>query len=186
MYDELSRERAPYMSQAINFGVQELSKMTKLQAIPVAVIRQWATQAVSDSGRDAIDLEEVRRYFPGMTKQDAEYMVASIQNTCRVFWDLQRPRSAGITHYIWKSDACQQHKHLDQLVCPIDEPLPESITKDPSIHGPIYPGEGYHCLCYLAPVINAYDPPSPIHLYENGKITTISKKEFIQKCVPKN
>lgn len=58
-------------------------------------------------------------------------------------------------------------------------------VKDSSMHGPIYAGEGYHCLCWIAPVISDLDaPPSPIRIYENGAIKKISKREFVRRCVP--
>ena len=156
-----------------------------LMAIPRPVIKDWAIRSISSDDRNAVSVDEIRQYLPRMTKRDASYLAASIQNTCRVYWDLKDAINAGCTHYIWKAGTDAQHRHMNNIVCPLDEPIPEYIVKDSSMHGPIYAGEGYHCLCWIAPVISDLDaPPSPIRIYENGAIKKISKREFVRRCVP--
>lgn len=183
--DMVRKRRNPFAEEAIVFGINELSKMGILMAIPRPVIKDWAIRSISSDDRDAVSVDDIRQYLPRMTKRDASYLAASIQNTCRVYWDLKDAINAGCTHYIWKAGTDAQHRHMNNIVCPLDEPIPEYIVKDSSMHGPIYAGEGYHCLCWIAPVISDSDaPPSPIRIYENGVIKKISKREFVKRCVP--
>lgn len=183
-YNDLDKRRRPYMQQAEEFGIKELQKMVFLKDIPLNVLSTWAKAAVNDIDRSSIGIEEIKKYFPKMTKKDAEYMESSIQHTCRSFWDITEAKPAGCTHYIWLAYD-DQHNHMNNLVCPIDEQIPSHIVNDPDIIGSSYPGEGYRCLCMAMPIISEDDAPSsPIKLYENGKIQKITKKEFIKKCVP--
>lgn len=185
LHDDLKKRRAPYMHQAEDFGFRELQKMAFLKDIPLHVLSKWSKLSVNNTDRTSIESKEIKKYFPKITKRDTEYMIASIQHTCRSFWDITEAKAAGCTHYIWSADD-NQHTHMNNLVCPIDEQIPSHIVNDPDIMGASYPGEGYRCLCMVMAVLSEDDaPPAPIRLYENGKLRKITKKEFIKKCVPR-
>ena len=96
--DMVRKRRAPFAKEAIVFSINELSKMGILMAIPRPVIKDWAIRSISSDDRDAVSVDEIRQYLPRMTKRDAYYLASSIQNTCRVYWDLKEAINAGCTH----------------------------------------------------------------------------------------
>lgn len=180
----VENRRIPYEEQAKDFGFKELQKMEFLKNVPKNTLSEWANLCTKNTGRSSIGIDEIRRYFPEMTKKDASYLESSIQSTCRAYWEFVDFKKAGVTHYIWKADTNDQHAHLNNLVCPINEQIPCEIVNDPDILGSSYPGEGYRCLCWAMPILDESDaPPEPIRLYENGNIKNISKSEFIKKCL---
>lgn len=178
--DEIMKKRRPYLNQAREFSFFELRKMRDLTNVPDAVLKQWASRAVEDSGRNAITATDVLPFFPGITKKDANYLAASIKSTCRSFWDQIEAQQVGARFYLWSSLKGEQHFHLDNLVVPVGVPLPPNLTKDAHMNGPIFPGEGFRCLCYAEPIIDADQLKRTVKVYEKGMIVSMPKREFLR------
>lgn len=178
--DEIMKKRRPYLNQARNFGFFELKKMRDLVNVPDAVLKQWASRSVDDLGRNAITATDVLPFSPGITKKDAKYLAASIESTCRSYWAQIEAQQAGARFYLWSSLKGEQHFHLDGLVVPVGVPLPPNLTKDTHMNGPIFPGEGFRCLCYADPIIDTDQLKRIVKVYERGKIISMSKQEFLR------
>ena len=109
------------------------------------------------------------------------YLAASVSNTCRTFWDIQQAKECDAKFYLWKSSACPTHKRMNNIICPIDEPVSKSIVKDDMITGDSYPGEGYRCLCILSPLLSKLDLPNgKLRVYMDGEIHRMGRKQFYQ------
>ena len=167
--------------RATKWAYTELQKMKFLEHVPKRVLREWAKRCVLSNERETISCEEIRIYFPGLTKNDSKYLAASISNTCRTFWDIQQAKECDAKFYLWKSSACPTHKRMNNIICPIDEPVSKSIVKDDMITGDSYPGEGYRCLCILSPLLSKLDLPNgKLRVYMDGEIHRMGRKQFYQ------
>ncbi|WP_105326139.1 hypothetical protein [Acidaminococcus provencensis] len=178
--DEIMKKRRPYLNQAKSFGFFELRKMRDLSNVPDDVLQRWASRAVEDLGRNAITANDVIPFFSGITKKDAGYLAASIKSTCRSYWDQVEAQRVGARFYLWSSLKGEQHFHLDNLVVPVGVPLPPNLTKDTHMNGPIFPGEGFRCLCYAEPIIDADQLKRTVKVYEKGMIISMPKREFLR------
>lgn len=167
--------------RATKWAYTELQKMKFLEHVPKRVLREWAKRCVLSNERETISCEEIRTYFPGLTKNDSKYLAASVSNTCRTFWDIQQAKECDAKFYLWKSSACPTHTRMNNIICPIDEPVSESIVKDDMITGDSYPGEGYRCLCILSPLLSKLDLPNgKLRVYMDGEIHHMGRKQFYQ------
>lgn len=167
--------------RATKWAYTELQKMKFLEHVPKRVLREWAKRCVLSNERGTISCEEIRIYFPGLTKNDSKYLAASVSNTCRTFWDIQKAKECDAKFYLWKSSACPTHKRMNNIICPIDEPVSKSIVKDDMITGDSYPGEGYRCLCILSPLLSKLDLPNgKLRVYMDGEIHRMGRKQFYQ------
>ena len=174
------KRRRTYLKQARTFGICELRKLKDLSCVPDTVLQQWASRSVENMDRNSVIAEDVLPFFPGITKKDAGYLAASIKSTCRSFWDQAEAQHVGAHFYLWSSLKGEQHFHLDNLVIPVGVPLPPGLTKDVHMNGPIFPGEGFRCLCYAEPIIDADQLKRTVKVYEKGTIVSMSKREFLR------
>lgn len=167
--------------KATKWAYAELQKMQFLEHVPKHVLREWAKRCVLSNERETISCEEIRIYFPGLTKNDSKYLAASISNTCRTFWDIQQAKECDVKFYLWKASACPRHRRMNNIICPIDEPVSKDIVKDDMINGDSYPGEGYRCLCMLRPLLSKLDlPEGKLRVYMGGEIHRMGRKQFYQ------
>ena len=167
--------------RATKWAYTELQKMKFLEHVPKRVLREWAKRCVLSNERETISCEEIRIYFPGLTKNDSKYLAASVSNTCRTFWDIQQAKECEVKFYLWKASACPRHRRMNNIICPIDEPVSKDIVKDDMINGDSYPGEGYRCLCMLRPLLSKLDlPEGKLRVYMGGEIHRMGRKQFYQ------
>lgn len=163
----------------ITLCVEDLRNMNILECVPDAVLERWAMMSADNNIRSAIPLEEIKIYFPSVTKNEMAYIRTSIQHTVRARVKMNELYNDGYEYCVWRSGACPRHTKLEQLIFPTQLQIPHKITKEQTMIGSIYPGQGYWCLCYADPLIIADQVPiDPICFYDGSAIKTITKEDI--------
>lgn len=122
--------------------------------------------------------QQIRHYIQTKTKREFALVLVMLKNTSYTAWECLEQQSIGIDWYEWQSKGCPIHEHMGKFICNWNTPVPLSITKDPSVKGPIHAGQGYHCLCFSAGVTGIDDLTGHLKIFDGSKIKRISKNDF--------
>lgn len=136
-------------------------------------------------GKRAYEIaEDIKRYFPEATKASATLIARTQVAKTYAYITETRAKSVGVTYYIWHTvggpRVRDSHQHMNNvIVFYSDPPSPEElIGKKPQ--GRYHAGGIYNCRCYEEPVLDIEDVSFPHKVYSNGKITRMSKKQFMK------
>lgn len=183
--EQLQQAEAPFDSalratnpDIVKLCITDLQNMNILECVPESILNRWVIMAANNNDRAAIPPEEIKIYFPTITKNEMNYIRSSIQHTVRARVKIDELYNDGYKYCVWRSGACPRHTKLEQLIFPTKLQIPHEITKDQTTIGAIYPGQGYRCLCYADPLIIA-DQVSvePICFYNGSTIKNITKDD---------
>lgn len=149
-------------------------------------------------GRRASDIEkEIQLMFPQHTKARAELIARTQVSYTQTNLIRTRAESLGINWYVWravgggKGDGRTRSAHRAMsgvLVSWDDPPAPEDLfpmyTKTGRPYkntlGHYHAGQAPNCRCYPEPVVDIDLETFPARLYQNGRIVTVTKKQFEQ------
>lgn len=149
-------------------------------------------------GRRASDIEkEIAKMFPEHTKARAELIARTQVSYTQTNLIRTRAESLGLQWYVWravgggKGDGRTRHSHRDMsgvLVNWNDPPAPEDLfpryTKTGRPYkntlGHYHAGQAPRCRCYPETVVDLDLVTWPARVYRNGKITTVTRRQFEQ------
>ena len=149
-------------------------------------------------GRRASDIErEIQQMFPQHTKARAELIARTQVSYTQTNLIRTRAESLGLNWYVWravgggKGDGRTRHSHKAMsgvIVSWDDPPAPEDLfpryTKTGRPYkntlGHYHAGQAPNCRCYPEPIVDADLVTWPSRLYQNGRIVTVTKKQFEQ------
>lgn len=136
-------------------------------------------------GKRAYEIaEDIKRYFPEATKASATLIARTQVAKTYAYITETRAKSVGVTYYIWHTvggpRVRDSHQHMNNvIVFYSDPPSPEELIGKKS-QGRYHAGGIYNCRCYEEPVLDIEDVSFPHKVYSNGKITRMSKKQFMK------
>ena len=149
-------------------------------------------------GRRASDIQqEIQRMFPEHSKAKAELIARTQVSYTQTNLIRTRAKSLGIRWYVWravgggKGDGRTRHSHKSMsgvLVSWDDPPAPEDLFPNYTKSGRPYKntlghyhaGQAPNCRCYPEPIVDADLVTWPSRLYRNGRIVTVTQKQFEQ------
>lgn len=136
-------------------------------------------------GKRAYEIaEDIKKYFPEATKASATLIARTQVAKTYAYITETRAKSVGVTYYIWHTvggpRVRDSHQHMNNvIVFYSDPPSPEELIGKKS-QGRYHAGGIYNCRCYEEPVLDIEDISFPHKVYSNGKITRMSKKQFMK------
>lgn len=136
-------------------------------------------------GKRAYEIsEDIKKYFPEATKASATLIARTQVAKTYAYITETRAKSVGVTYYIWHTvggpRVRDSHQHMNNvIVFYSDPPSPEELIGKKS-QGRYHAGGIYNCRCYEEPVLDIEDVSFPHKVYSNGKITRMSKKQFMK------
>lgn len=124
----------------------------------------------------------ITKYFPRASKASATLIARTqVAKTYAAITQI-RAQSVGVQAYIWHTVGGplvrDSHRHMDNVIVFYSEaPSPELLINKKS-QGYYHAGNIYNCRCYQEPIIDINDLTWPKKVYYNGKIRTMSRKQF--------
>lgn len=149
-------------------------------------------------GRRASDIErEIQLMFPAHTKARAELIARTQVSYTQTNLIRVRAESIGLRWYCWravgggKGDGRTRHAHRQMsgvLVSWDDPPAPEDLfpryTKSGRPYrntlGHYHAGQAPNCRCYPEVIVDLDLTTWPARVYRNGRITTMTRRQFEQ------
>ena len=172
----------------------------RIKTIPEDIGKEVAAYVEREAlkGRRASDIErEIAKMFPEHSKAKAELIARTQVSYAQTNLIRVRAESIGINWYAWravgggKGDGRTRSSHRSMsgvLVNWNDPPAPEDLfpqyTKSGRPYrntlGHYHAGQAPNCRCYPEPIVDLDLVTWPSRVYRNGKIITLTRRQFEQ------
>lgn len=172
----------------------------RIKTIPEDIGKEVAAYVEREAlkGRRASDIErEIAKMFPEHSNAKAELIARTQVSYAQTNLIRVRAESIGINWYAWravgggKGDGRTRSSHRSMsgvLVNWNDPPAPEDLfpqyTKSGRPYrntlGHYHAGQAPNCRCYPEPIVDLNLVTWPSRVYRNGKITTLTRRQFEQ------
>lgn len=128
--------------------------------------------------------ESLSIMLPGVSQKELEAIAINISSIASTAITHSKSQELKLPWYIWKT--CQDsrvrdsHKLMQDVIVGWKyPPSPEFMNSEKPI-GTYHAGEGEDCRCYAEPVIELDYLSWPCKVYNSGKITTMTKAQFMK------
>lgn len=127
--------------------------------------------------------KHIRQYTDQHSRASAKLIARTEVSKTMSALTQARAQNLGLNWYVWRTEldgdrVRPSHRNMeDVLVNWNNPPSPESLVGEKSV-GNYHAGNIWNCRCYSEPLIEIDDVKWPHKVYIDGKIRTMSKKEF--------
>lgn len=127
--------------------------------------------------------KQIKKEFPDKSKASARMIARTEVSKTQTELTRVRAENIGINWYIWRTSEDQRvrssHEHMEDVLIRWSEPpSPEALDGQPHTFGHYHAGEIFNCRCYPEPVVDIDMVRFPHKAYVNGRIQTLTKKQF--------
>lgn len=153
-------------------------------------ISEWIVQAVEKDGLKGVRSSDITtiilKKIPEMSKNRAKLIARTEVSKTQTALVQRQSERLGLNWYIWRSSKDSRvrssHDHMDGVLVNWDDPpSPETIfpNRSQKPYGKYHAGNTFNCRCYPEPIVSIDFIQFPCKVYHNGKITTMSKNQFL-------
>ncbi len=183
IYEALRKELKGPIGFAIKDQIQRNAEIIK--SLPLDISREVTRHVLQESlkGRRASDIaDDIEALFPLWSKAKAKLIARTEVSKTSTALTQARCEDLGLDWYNWRtsedSRVRSSHKHMEGvLVKWSNPPSPEELIHAKS-YGHYHAGNIFNCRCYPEPVIALDAITWPHKVYFQGKIQTMSRKQF--------
>lgn len=183
MYDAIETEMRGPIGQKVQRYVHESEVLRR--SWPASVSKKIIDFIAAEGrkGRRAKDIaQEVKDNFPTEAAAPVEVLVRTVIGVASTAFERARAEEIGVTWYTWETSQDQRvrasHAIMqDVMIAWTNPPSPEELVGEESL-GRYHAGEGLACRCLPMPVIDLDSLEWPRKMYTNGKIITVTRKQF--------
>ena len=158
-----------------------------IKTLPYDIAKQVTNYVEQEAtkGRRASEIaNEIQTMFPEKSKAKANLIARTEVSKTSTALTRARSEDIGLAWYAWESSQDERvrrsHKHMQGvLVSWREPPSPEKLVGEKSV-GNYDAGCIFNCRCYPATLIDIDDVKWPHKVYYNGKIQTMTRKQFEQ------
>jgi SPP1 gp7 family putative phage head morphogenesis protein len=128
--------------------------------------------------------EGLSTILPGVKQKELEAISRNINSIISTARTQSKSQEIGISWYVWQTSqdirVRDSHKLMQGVIVNWKyPPSPEFLNSEKPI-GTYHAGEGEDCRCYAEPVIELDYLSWPCKVYNSGKITTMTKAQFMK------
>ncbi len=182
IYEGLKREYAgPVGKAARRYFLESCQRLGMTSYFPLKLLDYIRSQNLKGLRAEGIASKILRR-FPQYDGRELEGKVRTVAFIANTAFERAQAEEIGLEWYKWSS--CQDervrasHRNMEGvLVSWGDPPAPEELIGE-SPQGKYHPGEIEGCRCDALPMLRLDDTKWPTRVYINGRIVSMSRKEF--------
>lgn len=183
IYEALKKELDTPIGWIVNEQIQRNASLIK--SLPLDVSRDITEHVAKETfkGRRAVNIaHDLQKEFVFMSERKATLIARTEVSKTSTALTKARCESVGIKWYIWRTSKDQRvrnsHEHMDGVLIHWDNPpSPEKLSNQKFV-GYYHAGNIYNCRCYPEPVVRLEFIKWPCKVYYQGKIQSMSRKQF--------